>query len=159
MLFKDFHVEMIVNGYKTQTRRRITRCKKGKRKGKVNPPLKVGSIQPCKTTMYGETFAKVKIFRRWAERLGDISAEDAKAEGEYTPEEYIKGVSEMYDNAIDENEVMWCYEFVRVLLCPECGGICDTYGQTWRCIPCDQEYGTIPTYVWYQATKAEEVLS
>jgi hypothetical protein len=165
MLFKEFHVEDIQEGYKTQTRRRISRFKKGPKKGKVVPPLKVGSVQPCKTAMLGESFALVKIFSRWAERLGDISVEDARAEGGhlqdgytdgYSQEDYIKGVCEMYGSTIDENEVMWCYEFVLVKKCPTCGEFLKTHGQTWKCSTCDNEYGVVPLCVWYQVSKAEE---
>jgi len=114
MLFTPGHIQKIKNSQKTQTRRRISRFKKGKKKGKVVPPKRVGSIQPCKIWMFGKTLCHVKILKRWCERLGDISREDAFAEGQYTPEEYISGLIEMYDNTIDKNEVLWCYELEYV---------------------------------------------
>jgi len=158
MLFKDFHVDKIQQGDKIQTRRRISRFKKGPKIGKVVPPLKVGSIQPCKTTMFGESFAHVRIVKRWAERLGDISEDDAQLEGGYSKEDYVKGVSEMYGNTIDENEVLWVYEFVLVKLCSECGQVCDFSDQIWKCKPCNLEFGVMPLYVWYQSMSYREDL-
>lgn len=105
------HKPKILNQEKTQTRRRISRFKKGPKKGKVVPPYKVGSVQPCQTSMFSKPFAYVRILRRWVERLGDISVQDAYAEGGYAPQEYVSLVIDMYDDAIDANEVLWCYEF------------------------------------------------
>jgi len=114
MLFKSEHIQKIKNCQKIQTRRRISRFKKGPKRGKVVPPKRVGSIQPCQTRMYGKTKCHIKILKLWCERLVDISKEDAFAEGQYTQEDYISGLIGMYKNTIDENEVLWVYEFEYV---------------------------------------------
>jgi hypothetical protein len=56
-------------------------------------------------------FAKIKILKVWEERLGDISEADAKAEGGYGRQEYIDGVIDMHGGAIDEDTVLFVYEF------------------------------------------------
>jgi hypothetical protein len=66
------------------------------------------------------TFAMVKFTRVWQERLGDISEADAKAEGGYGRKEYIDGVIEMHGGKIDEDSVLWCYEFERIVMQSGC---------------------------------------
>lgn len=114
MLFTPEHIQKIKNRQKTQTRRRISRFKKGPKKGKVVPPKKIDSMQPCKIWMFGKTLCHIKILQLRCEKLGDISREDAYAEGQYTSKGYISGLIEMYDNTIDENEVLWVYEFAYI---------------------------------------------
>jgi hypothetical protein len=71
LLFKPEHVEPILAGTKTQTRR-IWKA----------PRAKVGSIHLAKTMMLStEFFAKLEIRDVYREPLIEISDEDAKAEG------------------------------------------------------------------------------
>lgn len=109
--FMNQHVDFILNGTKTQTRRRITHYKKGPRTGQEVSPKKEGSFQQCRRTMLGKAFAIVRITRRWRERLCDISDADAMAEGHYTKEDYIEGVVNMYGGKLNATDEMWCYEF------------------------------------------------
>ena len=77
MIFKKKHVEQILNGEKTQTRR-------------VNQGYyKVGqdyAIQPCRTCK-GIPGYRIRILRICVE-YSRISKEDAIAEGGYTPDEF-----------------------------------------------------------------------
>ncbi|RLB76541.1 MAG: hypothetical protein DRH24_17710 [Deltaproteobacteria bacterium] len=99
-LFKDFHMAPILRGEKTQTRRLHKH------------PRRVGSIHQCRTTLFGQPFARIRIKRVWQERLCDISVEDALAEGGYTPEEYIRGMLEMHEKrGLQRTDLVWCYEF------------------------------------------------
>lgn len=78
LLFKPEHVDPILSGRKTQTRRIWKK-----------PRAKVGSVHLAKTVMLSrEFFARLKILHVKLERLGDISQEDAKAEGGYTVESF-----------------------------------------------------------------------
>ena len=79
-LFKKEHVEGIVNGTKTQTRRMH-----------LSPRARVGSVHQCRTIMMrrDSCFARIKILRVWPEELQEITEEDAQAEGGYTPKEFI----------------------------------------------------------------------
>lgn len=74
LLFKQEHVNPILTGNKTQTRRIWKK-----------PRAKVGSVHLAKTKMLSkEYFAKLNILDVKQERLGDITEADAQAEGGYT---------------------------------------------------------------------------
>ena len=70
ILFKPEHVQPILEGRKTQTRRL------GQKRWNI------GSIHQCKTRLFGvDPFARVEILEVRREKLGDISEEDIRAEG------------------------------------------------------------------------------
>ena len=72
------HIELIIKGLKTQTRRSSDRYKMGK----------LYSIQPGRTKK-GITQGKIKIIDKTREIWpSTIRPDDAKAEGGYTPEEF-----------------------------------------------------------------------
>ena len=74
LLFKPEHVEPILTGLKTQTRRIWKK-----------PRANVGSVHLAKTKMLSKDyFAMLKILDVRQERLGDITEADAQAEGGYT---------------------------------------------------------------------------
>jgi len=74
MLFKPEHVDVILSGKKTQTRRIWKR-----------PRAKVGSIHRAKTVLFSrQYFALIRITEVRRERLGDISIEDIHREGYQT---------------------------------------------------------------------------
>lgn len=80
LLFKQEHIEPILTGEKTQTRRIWKK-----------PRAKIGSVHLAKTKMLSkEYFAKLKILDVIQERLGDITEADAQAEGGYTVDTFIK---------------------------------------------------------------------
>jgi len=72
------HVELIIKGLKTQTRRRSNRYQVGK----------LYSIQPSRTSK-GITEGKIRIVDKKCEVWPClINHDDAKAEGGYTPDEF-----------------------------------------------------------------------
>ncbi len=78
MLFKPEHVEPILVGTKTQTRRIWKK-----------PRAKVGAIHLAKTKMLSkEFFARLEVLDVYQERLKDISDEDASAEGYHNAAAY-----------------------------------------------------------------------
>lgn len=80
MLFKPEHVEMILAGRKTQTRRAWKR-----------PMAKVGGVYKVRTKlMTPEYHCKIEVTAIRKERLGDITEEDARKEG-------YASISEYYD--------------------------------------------------------------
>jgi len=99
ILFKAQHVEPILAGRKTQTRR----------KG----PLRwlVGSVQQCRCGFQVPPFTHVRILRRWQERLGDISEADARAEGYGSRDAYFLAFRMIHRDYCDRDEVVACYEF------------------------------------------------
>jgi len=79
LLFKPEHVEPILAGTKTQTRRIWKR-----------KHANVGAVHLAKTKMLSkEYFAKLEILDVYQEDLLDISDEDAKAEGYLSRDEYL----------------------------------------------------------------------
>lgn len=80
ILFKPYHIPLILDGRKTQTRRIWSK-----------PRAKIGSIHKVKTELLSKDHhCLIRILDVYPERLGDISAEDAKAEGGYSIDEFIK---------------------------------------------------------------------
>ena len=78
ILFNHNHVNPILRGQKTQTRRVWKR-----------PRAKVGSVHLAKLNYSKGYFAKLLITRVRKEKLCQITAEDALKEGGYTLEEFI----------------------------------------------------------------------
>ncbi len=107
-MFKEYHVAPILNGEKVQTRRVHKR-----------PRARVGSLHQCRTRMLDKDscFAIVRIKRVWRERLGDISTEDARAEGGYAPREFIEGFIQMHQGRVTPDTEVYCYEFELVEDC------------------------------------------
>jgi len=81
LLFKTEHVAPILDGTKTQTRRLWP---KGCR-------VKAGNVYQARTRMLdaSSTFARLRILRVWRERLGDITEDDAHAEGYPSRDAYL----------------------------------------------------------------------
>ena len=79
ILFRPEHVEPILSGTKTQTRRIWKK-----------PRAKVGSIHLAKTKMLSKDyFARLRILAVYRETLGEISDEDARSEGYADRESYL----------------------------------------------------------------------
>lgn len=79
LLFKPEHVDLILSGSKTQTRRIWKK-----------PRAKVGAVHLAKTKMLSkEYFAKLEILAVYQEDILDISDEDAEAEGYYSRDDYL----------------------------------------------------------------------
>lgn len=80
LLFKPEHVEPILKGKKTETRRIWASAR-----------VKVGSIQKAKTKMLSKDFfARLKILSVHREVFQSITEEEAQAEGGYTRADYIR---------------------------------------------------------------------
>ena len=112
LLFKHHHVPLILNGDKTQTRRKWP---KGLR-------AIVGSVHECKTRLFGpgsEPFARVRILKVYRERLGDMPDEDYRKEGLYTCESFQQVWTDI-NGSYDSEEVVWVVEFEMAakLVCP-----------------------------------------
>jgi hypothetical protein len=92
LLFKPEHVGPILAGTKTETRRIWARWR-----------ANVRSTQLAKTKMLSkEHFAKLYIWDRWEERLGDISEESARNEGYKSREEYLAKFVEINSKQINK---------------------------------------------------------
>jgi len=98
MIFQKEHIRLILEGKKTQTRRRHVRV------------LKVGRVYRIQRNWYEWTDIRIVITRAFQQRLGDLTEEDAKKEGGYTIEGF-RHVWEEINGSWDSNEVVWVYEF------------------------------------------------
>lgn len=86
MIFSEEHIRLVLEGKKTQTRRRHVR------------PVKLG------------TGIRIVITRAFQQRLGDITEEDAENEGGYSIKEFQR-IWEKISEDCDHSEVVWVYEF------------------------------------------------
>ncbi len=78
MLFKPEHVDMILKGKKTATRRNWKR-----------PMAKVGGIYKCKTKLFSKDyFALIRVTKLYKQQIIDMSFDDVKKEGYETIEEF-----------------------------------------------------------------------
>lgn len=101
ILFKREHVQPILEGRKTQTRRT----------GRLR--WKIGTIRQAKTGFRkDDEFAKLRIEAIRQERLGDISEADARAEGYSSIEDYIEAFRRIY-GFWDGDTVVWAIDFSR----------------------------------------------
>ena len=101
ILFKLHHVEPILDGTKTQTRRI------GKRRWRQD------AEHQCRTTLFGKPFAIVRIEDVRSQRLGDMTPREARAEGGYDLHAFREVWKEMYD-LWDPELVVWVVEFSLV---------------------------------------------
>jgi len=85
MIFKPSHIDLILCGKKTATRRNCSRCPK------------VGTVHKLQTKFYTkEYFGKIKIIDVYSQKLGEMTTEDAIAEGYPSIEEYKEVFAEIY---------------------------------------------------------------
>lgn len=103
MLFQHEHVEPILCGTKTQTRRVWKKCR-----------AKVGAVHKAKLVMLSrDYFALIRITGVRQERLGGISEADAKAEGGYTIEGYKREWIRI-NGTWDPDQLVYVVDFVVV---------------------------------------------
>jgi len=93
ILFRQEHVEPILAGTKTQTRRTWEK-----------PRARVGTVHLAKTRMLStESFARLEILAVYRERLGDLSEEDAIAEGYPSREAYLQAFARINRQTVGDD--------------------------------------------------------
>ena len=127
LLFKPEHVPLILDGTKTQSRRLWWDKKKNQLA--EHSRCKVDAIHMAKTMMLSRKyFAKLKILRVWKEKLGDISREDAIAEGYKDGNDYLQAFFRINKIGRRAHErlpylegMVWCVEWELSKSCDLCG--------------------------------------
>lgn len=97
---KKYHIEKILRGEKTMTRRLHTR------------PYRVGHTYRIQRDWYHWTDIYIRITRRFRQRLGNISPEDIRKEGYRTLAEF-KGAWIEINDEWDPDQLVWVYEFEK----------------------------------------------
>lgn len=100
ILFKPYHVPMILAGNKTQTRRKWKR-----------PRVKVGNVYQARTALFGKPFAHLRVKRIHREKLKDISEAAARAEGYPSKMRFVEMWAKNFGGVSDR---VWVVEFERV---------------------------------------------
>ncbi len=109
ILFKEESKEKILSGLKWQTRKLWDR-----------PRAKEGSehLIYLRPPMTGEKpFARILIKRVWRQRLGDMTAEEARAEGYPTIKAFLEQFQKINSRKVKGNlreTVVYCVEFQLV---------------------------------------------
>ena len=101
-MYKKPYLEKILNGEKTQTRRPLEK-KPGRSVYDIGARVGVRSG-------YTKFAGYIIIRKRFRQRLGDISEEDARKEGFKTVKEFQETWKRLYGKW-DPEEVVWVYEF------------------------------------------------
>ncbi|MBT5319298.1 MAG: ASCH domain-containing protein [Chloroflexi bacterium] len=99
ILFKPEHVEMVLVGRKTQTRRLWKRRR-----------MLPGSTHQARTRLFGEPFALLSVQRVWQEAIGEVSDENANAEGYSSRDDFLAAFTRI-NGDVPPDEVVWCVEF------------------------------------------------
>jgi len=97
-IFRKELLEKVLQGRKTQTRRIHKHL------------LKVGRTYGVRCRRFDRSVAHIRILRASQERLGDITAKDAKNEGFATVEEFHKDWVQIY-GSWDPNRKVMVYDF------------------------------------------------
>jgi len=98
LIFRREHIDLVIAGVKTVTRRHHKR------------PRKAGRDYAIKSDWVTDTGHRIKIDKVYEQRLGDMTEEDAEKEGGYTLEEF-KVVWEQIVGPWDPDEVVTVYVF------------------------------------------------
>jgi hypothetical protein len=98
LIFRRDHIDAILEGRKTQTRRRHAH------------PLKAGKVYDVNKDWYHSTGHRILVTRVRRQRLGDVTPGEARAEGGYSVEEFREAWRQIYGGWDPDEEVV-VYEF------------------------------------------------
>jgi hypothetical protein len=99
-LFKRKHVELILQGRKTQTRRIHSH------------EWKLGRVYGVRDKLFGKPVAYIMVIRKFRQRLGDISAEDVRKEGYSSLQEFQRAWEQVHGQGCWNSDLIaTVYEF------------------------------------------------
>lgn len=102
MIFTPKHAHLVVAGRKSQARRPAK---------DTQPAYKVGKTYPVKTGLGKSPLGHIQIIAANLQSLGDITFQDARAEGFKSRDEFFDHWRDLYGNA-DPALQVWAYAFV-----------------------------------------------
>lgn len=122
MMFKREMAKLIFEKKKTQTRRKFSKSSRN---------YKVGSIQPIQISYREKAVGHVKITKAFVQRLGDMTHEEAAAEGFSSWAEFMGYLDKINKTHSLPTEIVKAYEFELVdgtlilykFSCPYCGKV------------------------------------
>jgi hypothetical protein len=97
-IFKPKHLNLILQGTKTQTRR-ISRYR-----------LKIGKAYAARSKMLEPAQARIVITRAWRQQLRDLTPEDVRKEGFNSLTEFKQAWIDIY-GSWNPNQIVAAYEF------------------------------------------------
>ncbi|MBT0160641.1 ASCH domain-containing protein [Candidatus Bathyarchaeota archaeon A05DMB-2] len=101
VLFKRPLLRLVLQQRKTQTRRTSRR------------ELSPGRVYPITDQWFGRAAAYIKITRKWRQRLGDVTEQEAKAEGFNSLEEFQQAWKAI-NGSWNPDQTVTAYEFELV---------------------------------------------
>ncbi len=69
-----------------------------------------GSTHQARTRLFGEPFAFLHVLRVWQEPIGDVSDDDAYAEGYSKRDDFLAAFTRI-NGDVPLDELVWCVEF------------------------------------------------
>lgn len=99
MIFQGPHITLIEQGLKTQTRRL------GKKRWIE------GHVYPVKRDYYSKPSCHVRVLKVFEDRLGNMTAEDAKAEGYSSLDSYKAVWERIWKQPWNPDTLVWVIEF------------------------------------------------
>src|SRR3989304_9038336 len=103
VLFKHHLLALVLQRAKTQTRRTHRR------------ELHQGRVYPITDQLFGRAAAYIKITRKWRQRLGDVSEEEARAEGVFGIADFREAWGAV-KGSWNPEQVVIAYEFELVAI-------------------------------------------
>ncbi len=103
MIFPSRHAHLVISGKKTQSRR-------PRKPEHVRPPLRAGKSYPVSAGIGKPPIGRIEILAAIEQDLGDVTYEDARAEGFKTRDDFFNWWRSYYGNA-DPSLPVWTYVF------------------------------------------------
>lgn len=107
MIFPSRQAHMVISGKKTQSRR-------PRKPEHVRPPMRQGKSYPVSSGLGKPSIGRIEILAAIGQELGDITFEDARAEGFKTRDDFFKWWRGYYGNA-DPSLPVWTYVFAPTI--------------------------------------------
>jgi hypothetical protein len=107
VIFPARHAHLVISGKKTQSRR-------PRKPEHVRPPMRAGKSYPVSSGLGKPSIGRIEILAAIEQDLGDITFEDARAEGFKSRDDFFNWWRSFYGNA-DPSLPVWTYVFAPTI--------------------------------------------